>query len=46
MSFSGWNYLLKYLIVTPNNINAAGLVVFYWTRAVPISAWMGKAVSS
>ncbi|KAF9053622.1 dicarbixylic amino acid permease [Hymenopellis radicata] len=27
----GYNYLLKYLIVTPNNINAAGVVVQYWT---------------
>ncbi|KAH9484291.1 Dicarboxylic amino acid permease [Psilocybe cubensis] len=36
----GYNYLLKYLIVTPNNINAAGLVVQYWTRSVHIAIWM------
>ncbi|KAF9464654.1 dicarbixylic amino acid permease [Collybia nuda] len=36
----GWNYLLKYLIVTPNNINAAGVVVQYWTRSVHIAIWM------
>ncbi|PFH54397.1 hypothetical protein AMATHDRAFT_53372 [Amanita thiersii Skay4041] len=36
----GWNYLLKYLIVTPNNINAAGVVVQYWTRSVHIGIWM------
>ncbi|KAJ7685137.1 dicarbixylic amino acid permease [Mycena polygramma] len=38
----GWNYLLKYLIVTPNNINAAGVVVQYWQggRNVPSEAWM------
>ncbi|KAF9005606.1 dicarbixylic amino acid permease [Cyathus striatus] len=36
----GWNYLLKYLIVTPNNINAAGVVVQYWTRTVHIAIWM------
>ncbi|KAF7338336.1 AA-permease domain-containing protein [Mycena venus] len=38
----GWNYLLKYLIVTPNNINAAGVVVTYWAggRKVPTEAWM------
>ncbi|KAJ7109326.1 dicarbixylic amino acid permease [Mycena epipterygia] len=38
----GWNYLLKYLIVTPNNINAAGVVITYWAgaRKVPIEAWM------
>ncbi|KZS99289.1 hypothetical protein SISNIDRAFT_448178 [Sistotremastrum niveocremeum HHB9708] len=36
----GWNYLLKYLIVTPNNINAAGIVVQYWTSSVKTSVWM------
>ncbi|KAL0065393.1 amino acid transporter [Marasmius tenuissimus] len=36
----GWNYLLKYLIVTPNNINAAGVVIQYWTRSVHIAVWM------
>ncbi|KAJ6496630.1 amino acid permease-domain-containing protein [Mycena vitilis] len=38
----GWNYLLKYLIVTPNNVNAAGVVVQYWQggRNVPSEAWM------
>ncbi|KAJ7197879.1 amino acid permease-domain-containing protein [Mycena rebaudengoi] len=29
----GWNYLFKYLIVTPNNINAAGVVLAYWHGA-------------
>ncbi|KNZ74228.1 Dicarboxylic amino acid permease [Termitomyces sp. J132] len=36
----GWNYLIKYLIVTPNNINAAGVVVQYWTQKVHIAIWM------
>ncbi|KAJ6630751.1 dicarbixylic amino acid permease [Mycena sp. CBHHK59/15] len=38
----GWNYLLKYLIVTPNNINAAGIVISYWTGAqsVHVAVWM------
>ncbi|TFK76493.1 dicarbixylic amino acid permease [Pluteus cervinus] len=36
----GWNYLLKYLIVTPNNVNAAGIVVQYWTQSVHIAIWM------
>ncbi|KAF8077993.1 dicarbixylic amino acid permease [Lyophyllum atratum] len=36
----GWNYLMKYLIVTPNNINAAGVVVQYWTQRVPLPVWM------
>ncbi|KAI9458500.1 dicarbixylic amino acid permease [Russula earlei] len=36
----GWNYLMKYLIVTPNNINAAGAVIQYWTRHINITVWM------
>ncbi|TEB35891.1 dicarboxylic amino acid permease [Coprinellus micaceus] len=36
----GWNYLAKYLIVTPNNINAAGIVVEYWTHKVHRAVWM------
>lgn len=33
----GWNYLFKYLIVTPNNITAGVLIVQYWTDAVPVA---------
>ncbi|KAI0646950.1 dicarbixylic amino acid permease [Trametes meyenii] len=36
----GWNYLMKYVIVTPNNVNAAGVVIQYWTRKVHIAVWM------
>ncbi|KAL5635997.1 hypothetical protein ACGC1H_004716 [Rhizoctonia solani] len=38
----GWNYLMKYLIVTPNNINAAGVVIRYWDvhGKVHIAVWM------
>jgi len=38
----GYNYLMKYLIVTPNNINAAGAVLQYWNggREVHIGVWM------
>ncbi|KAF8610773.1 dicarboxylic amino acid permease [Ceratobasidium sp. AG-I] len=38
----GWNYLMKYLIVTPNNINAAGVVIRYWdvNGKVHIAVWM------
>ncbi|KAG6897466.1 hypothetical protein C0992_001241 [Termitomyces sp. T32_za158] len=39
----GWNYLIKYLIVTPNNINAAGIVVQYWTQKVHVAVWMGMS---
>lgn len=35
----GWNYLMKYLIVTPNNINAAGkAVIFYQPRLTALLA--------
>ena len=34
---------LSQLIVTPNNINAAGVVVQYWTRSVHIAIWMGES---
>ncbi|GAA5918751.1 hypothetical protein JCM6882_007723 [Rhodosporidiobolus microsporus] len=37
---TGWNYLMKYLVVTPNNIVAATLVVTFWTNAVPVAAWL------
>ena len=33
----------RYLIVTPNNINAAGVVIQYWTQKVHIAIWMGKS---
>ncbi|GAA6037372.1 hypothetical protein JCM8097_008535 [Rhodosporidiobolus ruineniae] len=36
----GVNYLMKYLVVTPNNIVAASIVVSYWTDAVPTGAWI------
>lgn len=38
----GANYLCKYLITTPNNINAAGVVIQYWNQSVNIAVWMGK----
>ncbi|EIM89892.1 dicarbixylic amino acid permease [Stereum hirsutum FP-91666 SS1] len=43
----GWNYLIvrRYLIVTPNNINAAGIVIQYWTRKVPLEVWMVAGVN-
>ncbi|GAA5825401.1 hypothetical protein JCM11251_006968 [Rhodosporidiobolus azoricus] len=37
---TGWNYLMKYLVVTPNNVVAGTLVVTFWTNAVPVAAWL------
>ncbi|GAA5950994.1 hypothetical protein JCM21900_004122 [Sporobolomyces salmonicolor] len=36
----GWNYWLKYMVVTPNNITASAIVITYWTDAVPTGAWI------
>ncbi|KAF8448005.1 dicarboxylic amino acid permease [Boletus edulis BED1] len=35
----GWNYLMKYLIAPASNINAACIVMQYWTRSVPLETW-------
>ncbi|KAG1756833.1 dicarboxylic amino acid permease [Suillus paluster] len=35
----GWIYLLKYLIAPASQINAAGIVMQYWTLSVPIEVW-------
>ena len=40
----GWNYAFKYLIVTPNNINAAGVVIQYWNHNISVAVWMGEPV--
>jgi amino acid transporter len=36
----GYNYLMKYLIVTPNNLNAAAVVIRYWNHSIHIAVWM------
>ena len=38
----GYNYLMKYLVVTPNNISAACAVLQYWKggRDVHIGVWI------
>ncbi|KAG9318440.1 dicarbixylic amino acid permease [Chiua virens] len=35
----GWNYLMKYLIAPASNINAACIVMQYWTQSVPLEVW-------
>lgn len=27
---TGWNYLFKYIVVLPNNLTAAGIIIQYW----------------
>ncbi|KAM0747841.1 dicarboxylic amino acid permease [Meredithblackwellia eburnea MCA 4105] len=38
----GYNYWFKYLIVTPNNLVAASIVVQYWVSPtkMPVGAWL------
>ena len=28
----GWNYFFKYIIVTPNNLTAASLILQFWVK--------------
>lgn len=39
---TGYNYLFKYLIVTPNNIVAGSTILRYWAggRAVHVAVWL------
>ncbi|KAK4055504.1 Amino acid permease [Microbotryomycetes sp. JL201] len=36
----GWNYLFQWVVTLPLEITAAGIVVQYWTDAVPLAAWI------
>jgi amino acid transporter len=36
------DFPIRYLIVTPNNINAAGIVIQYWNQSINIAVWMGR----
>lgn len=40
--FNASQYLFKYLIVTPNNVTVASIVIAYWPggQSVPIAAWI------
>ncbi|KAL4970669.1 amino acid permease/ SLC12A domain-containing protein [Aspergillus stella-maris] len=37
---TGWNYFMKYLIATPTNLTAAGLVVQYWRPDLNVAIWI------
>ena len=37
---TGWNYFLKYAIVTPNNLTVTGLILQYWRPDINISIWI------
>lgn len=37
---TGWNYFFKYIIATPANLTAAGLVIRYWRPDLNVSIWI------
>ncbi|PWY64978.1 hypothetical protein BO94DRAFT_579946 [Aspergillus sclerotioniger CBS 115572] len=37
---TGWNYFFKYLIATPTNLTAAGLVMQYWRPDLNVGIWI------
>ncbi|KAI8716287.1 AA-permease domain-containing protein [Fusarium sp. LHS14.1] len=37
---TGWNYFFKYIMVTPTNLTAAGLVIQYWRRDLNVAIWI------
>lgn len=37
---TGWNYFLKYIIATPTNLTAAGLVIRYWRPDLNVAIWI------
>ncbi|CAJ0547377.1 Ff.00g041310.m01.CDS01 [Fusarium sp. VM40] len=37
---TGWNYFLKYIIATPTNLTAAGLVIQYWRPDLNVAIWI------
>lgn len=37
---TGWNYWFKYIIVVPNQLTAAALVIKYWNHTVPVAVWI------
>jgi len=40
----GWNYWFKYIIVTPNNLTAASLVLQYWVKREKVNPGVFIAV--
>ncbi|EEU35075.1 uncharacterized protein NECHADRAFT_44875 [Fusarium vanettenii 77-13-4] len=37
---TGWNYFFKYIMVTPTNLTAAGLVIQYWRPDLNVAIWI------
>lgn len=37
---TGWNYFFKYIIATPTNLTAAGLVIQFWRPDLNVAIWI------
>ncbi|KNB17912.1 hypothetical protein FOXG_16071 [Fusarium oxysporum f. sp. lycopersici 4287] len=37
---TGWNYFFKYMIGTPTNLTAAGLVIQFWRPDLNVAVWI------
>ncbi|EEU35582.1 uncharacterized protein NECHADRAFT_52388 [Fusarium vanettenii 77-13-4] len=37
---TGWNYFLKYIIATPTNLTATGLILQYWRPDLNVAIWI------
>ncbi|KAM5352920.1 hypothetical protein ACJ41O_005642 [Fusarium nematophilum] len=37
---TGWNYFFKYIIATPTNLTASGLVIQYWRPDLNVAIWI------
>ncbi|PNP60718.1 hypothetical protein FNYG_14544 [Fusarium nygamai] len=37
---TGWNYFFKYVIATPTNLTAAGLVIQFWRPDLNVAIWI------
>ncbi|KAH8888955.1 hypothetical protein GQ53DRAFT_795424 [Thozetella sp. PMI_491] len=37
---TGWNYFFKYIIATPTNLTASGLIIQYWRPDLNVAIWI------
>lgn len=37
---TGWNYFFKYVIATPTNLTASGIIIQYWRPEINIALWI------
>lgn len=37
---TGWNYFFKYIMATPTNLTATGLILQYWRPDLNVAIWI------